>query len=193
MRVGYGAIVLCLLAACSVGLVTMDYKPSSLLDGRDKGDIRLGRFEYHPRSKMDIKENQIQDTLFLPIYLDQPVASYVRKAFALELKFAQFNTQNDQSVVLYADVRKLESDNISTNINWTLSIEYTLAYHGKSVYGRTVTTEVRGSKVNAPFESVNKLIRLSFDTIMTDPVVEKLMKYSPGDIRMLLEEQRPLM
>jgi len=191
MRIGLSCIVLIILAACSAGMVTMDYKPSSLLDGRDKGDIRLGRFEYHPRSKMKIRENQIQDTLFVPMYLDQPVASYMRKAFALELKFADFNTGNDDSVVLYADIRKLESDNISTGIHWTLATDYTLAYHGESVYGRTVTTQLRGSKFNAPFEAVNKLIRLSFDTIMTDPVVEKLMKYTPGDIRMLIEEQRP--
>lgn len=172
------------LAACS-GLVVMDYKPSSLIQG--DGSVRLGRFDYSPQGKVRIEPNQVEDTLFMPVYLDQPVASYVRKAFALELKFAGFNTHDPESVTMFANIRKLESDHISVGINWTMIVDYSFAYNGDTVYGRTVTTKIHSSKVNAPFEAINKIIRISFEQIMTDPVVKKLLHFAPGDIRMMME------
>ena len=180
-------IAILAIAGCA-GIVTMDYKPSSLLSG--DGDIRLGRFDYSPQGKVKVESNQVQDTLFIPIYLDQPVADYVRKAFALELKFAGYNTGSPESIVMYANVRKLESDSLSVGIDWTLEIDYTFVHHGEAVYGRSIITKVHSSKVNMPFEGINKVIRMSFEKIMTDPVVKKLLKYSPGDIRMMIEEQK---
>ncbi|MBK0401206.1 hypothetical protein H0I76_18560 [Limibaculum sp. M0105] len=134
----------------------------------------MGDFDYAPARTGGLSPNQLQNTAAGSIYIGEDVASYVRRATALEMQKAGVDIAEGNGRMIEGEVLELMADDLGYSVDWSYAITYRVvdASTKREMFSKTYRPEPRKTgKFGNPSDytpSVNLLILDAAEQFMAD-------------------------
>lgn len=147
-------LFLSLLASGCTTLLTPQYAPKS--EVALHGSAQVGKVRYLPHEQDGFGENQLDDSTVGNIELSEPVADFVRRALASELKASGVTLAVDAPLLVSAAVDKFEVGSFGFQVEWRVQIRIGIlrradgkllfdgTFRGQLRHGKLVTWELSG-------------------------------------------------
>jgi hypothetical protein len=170
-----------ILTGCgTVTTAPVIYTPSSTLTAT--GAVEVGNFKYLPAIDGKLKPNQLKNTAFEDIMLDQNVDKYFRDAVFTELRFVGVKVESNNHR-LSGEINEFLVDDLGYSVDWTVDVRYVIINKAtaKVVYDSDKITKNRTAKFLNPFVALNQQIKANIEALIQDPAfIEAINKYPPS-------------
>jgi len=134
----------------------------------------MGDFTYAAAEEGKVRTNQIQNTAIGNIVIGEDVASYVRRATALELEKAGAVISSSDGTIIQGRVLRFRADDLGFSVRWSYKVRYEIIRKttGKQLLAKTYNAQPRTTgKFGMPDDYVpvfNSLIRDGIEQFMAD-------------------------
>ncbi len=143
------------------------------------GHLTVADFRYLPAlaTGSRIRPNQIRNTAYGNILLDQPIDKIFLMALLKELPFVGAKLEGPDRQ-LGGEVEELMIDDLGYSGDWTLRVKYVLKEKatGRVLYESVKSTKRRANKFASQLVALNETIKLNVEELVQDKALLALIK-----------------
>jgi len=155
------------LSGCASPPLDVNYAPSSAMSV--EGTVDVGEYRYLPSENGKVKPNQIRNSALGSILLDKDVAVLYRDSVFKELRFVGVNPHSADRT-LKGEIIEFLIDDLGYTVDWTVQVRHQVieTKDNKVLYDGTKTVKKKTAKYGNVFGTLNEVIKLSIEEVLTD-------------------------